>query len=271
MEYPDCFAVVEEKVKPERDRLGSKDDPSARGYARLWWQFGRKALDLYAAIAGMERCLVGCQTAKYVSLGFQPVNLVYSHATNVFAFENCSAFALLACSIHDSWARQHSGSLETRLRYSPTDSFETFPFPESLAGLDAIGERYYTHRRQIMLARQQGLTATYNRFHNRDDRADDIETLRKLRVEMDHAVAAAYGWTDLALGHGFHQTKQGIRYTIAEPARRTILDRLLKLNHDRYAAELASGLHEKGMKHKGAEGARGGRRRAAAGNMETLF
>jgi hypothetical protein len=54
---------------------------------------------------------------------------------------------------------------------------------------------------------------------------------------MDHAVAAAYGWTDLDLGHGFHHTKQGIRYTISEAARRTVLDRLLALNHERYAAE----------------------------------
>jgi hypothetical protein len=54
---------------------------------------------------------------------------------------------------------------------------------------------------------------------------------------MDYAVAAAYGWTDLDLGHGFHETKQGIRYTISEAARRAVLDRLLALNHERYAAE----------------------------------
>ncbi len=28
-------------------------------------------------------------------------------------------------------------------------------------------------------------------------------------VELDQAVAAAYGWSDLHLGHGFHVTKQG--------------------------------------------------------------
>jgi hypothetical protein len=54
---------------------------------------------------------------------------------------------------------------------------------------------------------------------------------------MDHSVAVAYGWTDLDLGHGFHQTKQGIRYTISETARRIVLDRLLALNHERYAAD----------------------------------
>ena len=47
------------------------------------------------------------------------------------------------------------------------------------------------------------------------------------------------------LSHGFHETKQGVRYTISEPARREVLSRLLKLNHERYAEEVKQGLHEK--------------------------
>ena len=56
----------------------------------------------------------------------------------------------------------------------------------------------------------------------------------------------AYAWGDLDLGHGFHETAQGVRYTIREAARREVLGRLLALNHERYAAEVAAGLHEKG-------------------------
>jgi hypothetical protein len=111
--------------------------------------------------------------------------------------------------------------------------------------LESTGELYYKYRRQIMLARQEGLTKTYNRFHNPDETAADIQKLRDLHVEMDYAVAAAYGWTDLDLGHGFHETKQGLRFTISEPARREVLARLLKLNHERYAEEVARGLHDK--------------------------
>ena len=97
-----------------------------------------------------------------------------------------------------------------------------------------------------MLARQEGLTATYNRFHNSDEHAADIARLRELHVEMDRAVAAAYGWQDLDLGHGFHETAQGVRFTISEAARREVLGRLLELNHQRYAEEVAAGMHEKG-------------------------
>ena len=96
-----------------------------------------------------------------------------------------------------------------------------------------------------MLARQEGLTKTYNRFHDPAETSADILKLRQLHIEMDQAVAAAYGWTDLDLGHGFHQTKQGLRYTISETARREVLARLLKLNHERYAEEVRQGLHEK--------------------------
>ena len=65
-------------------------------------------------------------------------------------------------------------------------------------------------------------------------------------------MTTAYGWSDLAgssdsqLGHGFHATQQGERYTLSEPARRIVLDRLLARNHQRYAEEVKAGLHEKG-------------------------
>ncbi|WP_201383979.1 hypothetical protein [Ktedonobacter sp. SOSP1-52] len=68
---------------------------------------------------------------------------------------------------------------------------------------------------------------------------------------MDEAVARAYGWEDLKLEHGFHETKQGLRYTISEAARREVLDRLLLLNHQRHEEEVQAGLFEKGSKANG--------------------
>ncbi len=142
-------------------------------------------------------------------------------------------------------------SMRNDVRYTPTDCFETFPFPESTTNLETIGETYYNHRQAIMQTRQEGLTKTYNRFHDPAETSADIIKLRQLRVEMDYAVAQAYGWEDLNLAHGFHKTKQGLRYTISEPIRREILDRLLQLNFDRYAEEVAQGLHDKKKKGKG--------------------
>ena len=99
-----------------------------------------------------------------------------------------------------------------------------------------------------MIDRQEGLTTTYNRFHNPKDKSADTNRLRELHVEMDNAVAAAYGWSDLDLGHGFHETPQGVRFTISEATRREVLSRLLQLNHERYEEEVRQGLHEKDKK-----------------------
>jgi hypothetical protein len=96
-----------------------------------------------------------------------------------------------------------------------------------------------------MLSSHEGLTDTYNRFHDSNETSSQIQKLRELHVEMDDAVASAYGWSDLDLGHDFHKTKQGVRFTISEPARREVLQRLLRLNHERYAEEVKQGLHGK--------------------------
>ena len=91
--------------------------------------------------------------------------------------------------------------------------------------------------------RDQQVVAHCVRFLARFAIEEPVE--QRFEFEMDQAVAAAYGWTDLDLGHGFHETKQGIRFTISEPARREVLQRLLKLNHERYAEEEKQGLHGK--------------------------
>ena len=155
--------------------------------------------------------------------------------------------------------------------YTPSDCFETFPFPSMDRRPRRIGQTYHDHRRRIMLSRQEGLTKTYNRFHDPDETAADIQKLRDLHVEMDNAVAAAYGWTDLDLGHGFHETKQGIRFTISESARREVLARLLKLNHERYAEEVKQGLHDKKGKAKPASSGRGRKSKASTSTPSLKF
>ncbi|MDM3853378.1 MAG: hypothetical protein PT120_00230 [Aphanizomenon gracile PMC649.10] len=248
-DYPDCLAIIEEKVKPERTRLNEKGEFALRKpLPQKWWIYADKRPALYSAIAKMERVLVIPETTKFYNFSFIPSNIVFSHATRVLTFVNVQDFSLLNSTLHIIWADLYSSTLETRLKYITSDCFETFPFPTSTANLEEIGEKYYTHRQKIMLTRQEGLTKTYNRFHNPDETNPDIEQLRTLHIEMDNAVAAAYGWEDIELDHDFHETKQGIRFTICENARREILDRLLQLNHQRYAEEVAEGLHDKGKK-----------------------
>ena len=262
-DYPDCLAIVEEKVKPERTRRkGNNQFVLRKPLPQKWWIYADKRPALYDAIADKKRVLIRSRVSNINSVTFVPTEIVMSEATVVFNFDNYTSFTLLQAMAHTEWLTYHASSMRTDVRYTPSDCFETFPFPTSTSNLEEIGEKYYTHRQSIMLSRQEGLTKTYNRFHNPDETAADIQQLRDLHIEMDYAVAAAYGWQDLlpspggrgaggeGLGHNFHDTKQGLRFTISETARREVLDRLLLLNHERYAEEVAQGLHDKKKKRK---------------------
>jgi hypothetical protein len=248
-EYPECFAILREKVFPERQKNPNKQR------RELWWRFTRPTFELYSTVQPLSRFLIHPLTSKYNSLVFSGHGVIASHMTVVLAFQDWANYALLQSDIHWDWVLVHGNKLETRPQYTPSDVFETFPFPSSFnlqsLTLLRIGEHYYESRRRLMLARQEGLTKTYNHFHDPGDKSLDIARLRALHVEMDQAVAAAYGWSDLDLGHDFRQTKQGVRFTIGEQARHIILDRLLELNHKRYEEELNAGLHEKKNKTAG--------------------
>ncbi len=230
----------------------------------------------------MRRVLAIALTSRTCAFAFVSSEIVFSHATGVFAFDSAQYLALLQSSFHTEWAFTYGSSMKGDLRYTPSDCFETFPFPNDLQSLNDIGKRYDQQRQSIMLSRQEGLTKTYNRFHDPQEIAEDIVQLRALHKEMDEVVARTYRWDDLDLGHGFHETKQGVKYTINEEARREVLGRLLKLNHERYAEEVAMGLHEKGVKKgKGKQATKGSKDRkgtdknldqqAISPAQETLF
>jgi hypothetical protein len=264
-DYPDCLEIVERLVKPERDK-----NTFSKSALKKWWLYERSRPELYETIAQCDRVLVHPLTSKHHSLIFYSNNIVFSHMTVILKFEKWFEYCILQSEIHWLWALLYGNKLETRPQYTPTDCFETFPFPtltpETEKELETIGEKYYNQRQQIMQTTQLGLTKTYNRFHDPNDTAIDIQQLRELHIQMDYAVAKAYGWVEqlritnyelgvegeqFPLAHGFHQTKQGLRFTISETARRDILDRLLALNHQRYAEEVKAGVgKEKGKKKK---------------------
>ena len=98
-----------------------------------------------------------------------------------------------------------------------------------------------------MLSRNEGLTSIYNSFNEPNDRSTDIVELRKLHGQLDIETAKAYGWDELVeskdkgLGHGFYETKLGVRWTLNPDVGIEILDRLLLLNHQRYDEEHRNG------------------------------
>ena len=194
-EWPELMSIVEEKVKPQRLRTND------RGANEIWWQFLRPRPELNAAIDGLDWVLViNCGATPHHAFTFLPTGMVYANSLAVFPFASYAAFCSLQARPHEVWTRFFGSTLEERLRYTPSDCFETFPFPPNWAAdakLERAGSEYYQFRAALMVRNNEGMTKTYNRFHDPGERSPDIRHLRELHEQMDRAVLDAYGWTDL--------------------------------------------------------------------------
>jgi len=188
--YPDLMAIVEEKVKPERLLLLKKGSSTQKRRGTFWWQFGGGANPgLQKAIEEYDRVLVIPRVTTYSSFTFLPHNMVYSEMLVVIANPNYSTFSILQSHTHEIWARFFSSTLGDGLRYTPSDCFETFPFPanwENDRDLEAIGKTYYEYRAALMIRNNQGLTNTYNRFHDPHEDDPDILHLRTLHDQIEN-------------------------------------------------------------------------------------
>ena len=255
--YRECYDQVVRLVKPERQK---NNDKRRR---ELWWRFTRPSPELYKTIQGLERVVAIARVSKTVLPVIVPTGQVFSIDLNVFATDDTGILSLLSSAPHYWWAISRASTMKGDLRYTPTDVFETLARPEVTSKMRELGGRLDAFRRELMLARRAGLTATYNLVHDQRCTDADIAELREIHRTIDEAVVRAYEWNDLlaaGLDHGFHDTRQGSRYTIGAAVRQEILDRLLELNHERYAAEVKAGLHNKR-----------GRKRSTQASDTTLF
>lgn len=241
-QYPQALGLVEERVRPQRNLL---DDAKLKSQ---WWLYERPRLALYRRLATMSRTLLIGRVTKTVLPIWVPSDAVFSDSSTVITYDDDGHFGLLSSAFHWWWAVTRSSTMRRDTRYAPTDCFVNFPQPLDLSGVAPVGRTLHEHRAAMMLDRQLGMTATYNLVIDESCSDQDVEDLRCLHRELDEAVAHAYGWDDLVLDHDFYETKWGPRYTVGSIVRQEILDRLLELNHERYAEEVAQGLHDKGAK-----------------------
>jgi len=228
------YGRVLEQVRPERAKNKRK---TRRDY---WWRFAENAMGMRKAIAGLDEVLVIAQ----VSRTLMPVRVlnrsVFDAKLVVFALNSSSDQAVLSSSIHQMWAVKFGTTMRVDPTYTPTTVFETFPRPEPTAELESIGRTLDAERREIMLRRELGLTKLYNLVNDpglETGTDPDVDRMRAIHVELDETVAAAYGWDDLDLTHGFHSYRKVTRWTVPPATRVEILDRLLEENHRRAAAE----------------------------------
>ena len=183
--------------------------------------------------------------------------------------ESYASFATLQSRVHEAWARLTSSTFKDDLRYAPSDCFETFPFPEKWASnavLEVAGKAYYEFRAALMIQKDEGLTKTYNRFHDPNERDPEIVMLRELHAGMDRAILGAYGWEDVPIECEFlldyeideedlGNKKKPWRYRWPNEVRDEVLARLLELNAERAEEEVRSGMAR--IAKRGREGCRG--------------
>jgi hypothetical protein len=246
--WPDLMAILEAKVRPERKK-------KAKDVAEWpWWHFWRFRPELYDSLRKMPRAIVVSRLGNALAFALLPTNYVFSDRLVIFALESFAAFAVLQSRVHELWARFFGSSLKDDLIYNNTDCFETFPFPINWTraeALERLGQLYYDFRARTMVARGDGMTQTYNKFHDPQEISPEYVNLRNMHSDLDRAVLDAYGWTDIQPKCDFfpefdeeegddesgRAKKKKYRYRWPDDVRDEVLARLLELNRQRASEE----------------------------------
>lgn len=228
------FARIESTVRPERAK-----SPNKRR-REVWWQYAGQTPLLQKAMHRLDEVLVIAIVSKALMPVRIPVGPIMSNALDVFVDDSYAFQAILSSTIHQVWALTYCSSMRTDPRYTLSDVFETFPRPTATEALADIGRALDNERREIMIRRNHGISALYSLINNpriTESSDADVARMRAIHVQLDEVTMDAYGWSDIALDHGFHTYRKMQRWTVSPAARVEILDRLLEENHRRAAEE----------------------------------
>ncbi len=157
-----------------------------------------------AAIATLPRYIVTPALAKHRIFAWVSANVLPDHQVIAIARDDDYTIGLLHSRVHELWARGTGTQLrevESGFRYTPTTTFETFPFPhpadEQRDAIAAAAKRLDDLREGWLNPpgasdeelEQRTLTNLYNAMPY---------WLRDAHATLDHAVLAAYAWhTDI--------------------------------------------------------------------------
>jgi hypothetical protein len=286
--WPELAEIVRQRVKPERDTLG--DNPNNIPLKRRWWAYQAHRPELYERVNKLERVLVNSQTSGHLAFAFLPPGWIYSQKLNVYDVSSFATFCVVQSRVHEIWARFFGSSLKDDLCYTPSDCFETFPFPpnfQSNAMLEEAGRTYYEFRAKLMVHENEGLTKLYNRFNLPEDSSAEILHIRELHAHMDQAVLKSYGWLDITPTWEFglqfsddededesdRSQKRKYRYRWPDEIRDDVLARLLKLNRQRALEEgqLLGAAADTSDKPKHNRRQKKGKAQSATASSELLF
>lgn len=124
--YEAPFEYVLKNVKPQREDLRMKKR------RECWWLHGATAENMRNALNKIQRFIITPRVSKYRLFIWMNTKILPDSATVVIAKDDDVTFGILHSKFHELWALKLGTSLEDRPRYTPTTTFETFPFPEGL-------------------------------------------------------------------------------------------------------------------------------------------
>ena len=247
--FPAAYQHLLDRAKPERDQNRNAV------FQRLWWVIGHPRPQFRAAVVGLSRYIATVETSKHRIFAFLPAMDVPDSTIVTVASADALMLGVLASAAHVEWSLAAGGTLEDRPRYNKTRCFETYPFPADDTGLTPaladrirdLAEQLDAHRK----ARQAEhpdltLTGMYNVLEKLRTGAvltpreqtmhvqGLVSVLKSMHDDLDAAVLAAYGWSDLQGALADH-TQPEARAAAVE----MLLERLVALNAKRAAEEAA--------------------------------
>ena len=124
--YEEPFEYVKKNVYPVRAQN------RRAAYAEKWWQYAEARPGMRAAINGLSRYISTPRVSKHRIFVWLSSEVLANDGTIVFARDDDYFFGILHSKLHELWARRTGTQLreaESGFRYTPSTTFETFPFP----------------------------------------------------------------------------------------------------------------------------------------------
>ena len=124
--YEAPFAHIAEHVRPMRQRNRE------RASREFWFRHWNPRPAMWSALDGLSRYIATPCVAKHRLFTWYDTRICPDHALIVIARDDDTTFGILHSRFHELWSLRLGTSLEDRPRYTPTTTFQTFPFPEGL-------------------------------------------------------------------------------------------------------------------------------------------
>lgn len=183
LELANRIPFVKERLDRVRDFRLESDAQTTIDYAIYPNRFRQKA---YKDTDFIILPLTSSERRVYIPMDFMRKGVVATNSAGVIYDAEPWLFALLESKMHMAWIRTVCGQLETRIRYSSTLGYNTFPIHTLVeAEKDALNKS----ARRILLARAAHPEKTLADMYDPDKMPAD---LREAHDENDHLVDSLY-------------------------------------------------------------------------------